>query len=335
MKMKVSFAVLCRCLQNADRDSPCVCASVPEKRVDWYEVARVADANFVTPLLYHRLVQKDLLALLPEDLQALLAEIHKLNRQRNELVYSEINSIANLLNPAGIEPIFIKGSAALLMDLYDNRGLRVMNDVDFLVDQKDLATCMELMRSVGFHAMDGVNIPADFYHQKPLVHARHSIRFEVHVRLSHQSVLASEAIIADSTEIRMPAGIVRVPSTMHFTIHNILHHQVFDHGLLKGRVPLYQLYDLYTIRERWSSEIDWQVICDFFTGHSLPAAYYCSIGMLRGSFDQQPPAGLRFLTVKMFGGKYQHIKHRCKKHYSSSMHRCYQWYVRCRSLFKQ
>ncbi len=71
-------------------------------------MARIADVHFNTPPLYHRLIQKGLLPLLPEDLQALPSEIHTLNHLHNETISDETNRIAALLNPAGIEPVFLK-----------------------------------------------------------------------------------------------------------------------------------------------------------------------------------------------------------------------------------
>ncbi len=335
MKTNRSFSLLCRCLQTTENEKMNTFLTDQIGQPDWYAVARVADSHFVTPLLYHRLFQKGLLAFLPEDLQLLLAEVHRLNRLRNNLIYNEINRIANLVNPVGIEPIFLKGSAALLMGLYEDRGLRVMNDVDFLVSKKDLLTCMGLMRSVGYRSMDGVNLPVDFYHQNPLVHDRHSIRFEIHDRLDQSGTLESQEIIAESVVIQLPDGVIRVPSVTHFTIHNILHSQVSDNGLIKGRVPLYQLYDLFTVRERYTEALVWESAKCFFTRNSLQNAFYFSLGMLRKYFKLSPPTGIRFLSVKMIMLSCRrtvwHIKHRCNSRYARVLHRCYQVYVRCRS----
>lgn len=300
MKESASFSLLCQCLQNSGNQRGSLTRTqktLQKLQPDWYEVARLADLHFVSPLLYHQLEQKKLLRLLPEDLQVLLTEIYELNRQRNNLIYSEINHMASLLNPAGIEPIFLKGCAALLMELYDSRCLRVMNDVDFLVEKKELPICVELMQSAGYYPMKEVNLPTNFYHHTPLVHDNHSIRFEIHERLDHDPLLDSKAIITESVVIKVEDGVVRVPEKKHFAVHNILHHHVFNRGLWTGIVPLYQLYDLYAIREKYDRELDWKWVGGFFKDHSLPDAYSCSLGLLRKYFNQSPPAGIHFLSI--------------------------------------
>ncbi len=314
MKKCDSLSLLCQYLQNLDsrQEDSAPTPKVRQKlQPDWHAVARLADQHFVLPLLYQQLVRKRILQLLPEDLQTLLAEIYKLNRLRNDLIYNQINRIAFLFNSAGIEPIFLKGSAALLMELYDDPGLRVMNDVDFLVDKKDLPTCVELMQSMGYYPMEGLKLPEDFYHHPPLVHNSHSIRFEIHERLHTDSVLDSEAIITESVMIKMPDGIVRVPKNTHFTIHNILHHQVFDKNSLNEETPLYQLYDLYMMRERHDRHLDWRSICCFFTNHSLQDPYYYSLDLLRKYFKQRPPEKIR-LSVQC-GRIYRRIMHYCNE----------------------
>lgn len=306
MKDILSFSLLCRLLKYPEGDRDESIRNI-QKKVNWYSVVKIADAHFIIPLLYYRLAQKNLLAFLPEELQILLTEIHRLNSQRNELIYREINHIAALVNKSGIEPVFLKGSAALLMDIYDERGLRVMNDVDFLVDKKDIPICMDLMLSVGFYPMKGINLPADFYHRNPLVHDQHSIRFEIHERLDHCAFLDSEKIITDSTTVQLPDGIVRIPSAWHFAIHNILHHQVFNMGLRLKKTPLYQINDLYMISQKCEKKINWKQIELFFVSHSMSEAYYASINMLRKYFNQYSPSGLHFLSARIFMIKWKKI----------------------------
>jgi hypothetical protein len=312
MKQTASLSLLCLCLQNSDsknEDPEEIIKYCQKLQADWHAVARIADSHFVSPLLYHQLVLKGLLSLLPRDIQFLLAEVYKLNLLRNELIYNEINTIGALLNPAGIEPIFIKGSAALLMNLYDDPGLRVMNDVDFLVNKKELPMCMELMETAGYYSMEGVNLPADFYHQNPLVHDRHPIRFEIHERLSHNAILESETIIENSLPIKMDKGVVRVPSKTHFTIHNILHHQMFDRGLYTRRVPLYQLCDLYMILEARDTDISWQRVREFFSNNLLLNEYFSPLDLLRIYFNQPPPGKIPYMMqcrLKYRGFRYRY-----------------------------
>lgn len=332
----ISFDFLCGCLQHSDIDgdgSAWNTKRFKKTQLDWQRILRLADGHFVLPLLYHHLQQKGILASLPEDLQELLAEIHHLNTLRNTLILEEINRLAPLFNSEGIEPVFVKGSAALLMELYENRGLRVMNDVDFLVSREQRPICIKLMQSVGYSFMEGVRLPKDFHHDFPLIHDGHSIRFEIHDRLNRKPILDSTIIRRDSEAIDLPKGRVRVPAKTHFAIHNILHHQVFDHGFFEEKMPLYQIYDLYILRENHDAMLDWRAIGDLFTVHYLQDAYHSTLWFLQKLFHQMPPSEVNYLTLKMISLRCRWktstiINRRCSKSWQDRIYRIYNRCVR-------
>ncbi len=330
---------LCGCLRHSDHDrdgSVWNFGRSKKTQPDWQKILRLADGHFVLPLLYHRLQEKGILPSLPEDLQELLAGIHHLNTLRNTLILEEINRLAPLFNSEGIEPVFVKGSAALLMGLYENRGLRVMNDVDFLVSREQRQICIELMQSVGYRYMEGVRLPKHFHHDFPLVHDDHSIRFEIHDRLNRKPILDSTVIRGESTAVELAEGRVRVPEKTHFAIHNILHHQVFDHGFFEEKMPLYQIYDLYILRENHDALLDWRAIGDLFTAHSLRDAYHFTLWSLQKRFHQMPPSEVGCLTLKIIGLRCRWntctlINRRCSKSWQDRIYQTYNRWIRPRS----
>jgi len=298
MRESLIFSFLCQCLQQFDkkRHLSQQHKAIQNLKPDWYQVTSLADTHYVLPSLYYQLQEKRLLQFLPEDIQISIADIYTLNRSRNDRIRREIHRIAGLLNPAGIEPVFIKGSAAMLMDLYDEPGLRIMGDVDLLLRKNEILTCTELMRSVGYAPIEGLYLPdADgHYHGFPLVHDNHSIRFEIHERLANDPVLESESIINDSVQIQIKDRVVRIPSKEHFAINNILHHQVYDGGMENEELLLYQLLDLYTIREKYERQLDWKAVGAFFTDHSLQEPFCFSMDMLKKYFNQRIPGKIPF-----------------------------------------
>lgn len=299
MKESASFSLLCQCLRGLRETktrSALESKAHKEQTLDWNPVIRLADIHYILPLMFHQLKKNNALTILPEDLQHLLTEVYTFNCQRNDLIYDEINRIASLVNQAGIEPVFIKGSAGLLMNLYDNRGLRMMGDVDLLVYKTDIPTCTKLMQSDGYSPIEGLYMPDadDHYHGFPLVHDRHNIRFEIHERLADDPILDTQAIIEDSVKVQLEEGVVRVPSKTHFIIHNILHHQVFDNGIAGENILLYQLLDLYTIRETFEQQLDWKTIGAFFIKHSHQKAFCFPLDMLKKYFHQRYPKNISF-----------------------------------------
>ncbi len=304
MKKNDSFSLLCRCIQPGTGAELEVIAGNSE--INWHGLMQAADRHFASTLLYYQLQKKRILHLLPEELKSLLEQIFSLNQQRNRLILSEVNHIASLLNSVGIEPLFLKGCAGLIMEIYDDVGLRIMNDVDFMVDEKELSACVQAMEADGYYPMEEVNLAEDFYHLNPLIHDNHNIRFEIHKRLDleYNPQLDSDTILAQSIVKKVKGGVVRVPEKSHFIIHNLLHHQLFNRGLFEENVPLYQLYDLYALREKDEQELDWKLIERFFKEAQFPDALYYPLGLLDKYYRQPPPAaihamGLRTLLIQV------------------------------------
>ena len=303
-KKNIPLQQLCDCLTNGsprDPQTEQLRIKLENNELDWQAIMPLADRNFATTILCWQMRHKELLPLLPEELQQLLGQLFELNSERNTVILDEVNYLASLLNPAGIEPVFLKGSAALLMGIYPASGMRIMNDVDFLVPEKDLTSCVELMESVGYYPMEEVNLSENFYHLNPLVHAKHNIRFEIHKQLdlAYNPQVDTRDIIEESMPVKVKDGVVRVPNNTHFTLHNILHHQLFNKGLFTENVPIYQLYDLYAVRGKFEQEIDWPLITAFFKEHAFPDALSYPLGLLRENFAQPAPAGVSLLSAKM------------------------------------
>lgn len=310
MKTDSPSCVLLRCLRYPEKEKSQEIGLgkyLARNEPDWQAIVEYADKHFVIPLLYYNLQQRGFLWYLPEELANLIREIYHLNVLRNDRIRKEIIRLIPLFNSADIEPIFLKGSAALLMNLYGDNGLRAMNDVDFLVSREQRTVCVKLMKSKGYREMEGVNISEDFYHEKPLVHEDHSIRFEIHDRLhSKIEALGSTDIIQRSHVCQLEGeGRVRVPDYNHFAVHNILHHQVFDDGYFQENVPLYQLCDLYMLREKYDQFLDWKRIGERFALHSLQDHYHQTFHEIKRCFNQSPPEEIGFLPIKVLSIRFR------------------------------
>jgi hypothetical protein len=301
MKNNNSFRTLCKCLQDektSGQSSVDFYNELRQAEPDWHEIVRIADQHFMIPILYHQLDRKGAVGLLPEELQTLIYDIYQLNGQRNKQILDEIIRIAATLNKVGIEPVFLKGSAALLMKLYESHELRIMNDVDFLLGMEDIPTCVEILESMGYVTMDGVNLPDDLHHINPLVHHNHNFRLEVHSRPTYIPVLDTHEVIANSRTIKIGESVVRVPNETHFLLNNIVNQYYNIRKLFFREIPLYKLYDLYKFQGKYSLSLDWDAVLRRLKEHHLQDDLYILFGLLDDYFNQGPPADWPFFTFR-------------------------------------
>lgn len=76
----------------------------------------------------------------PED-RAVLRTAYELNQVRNTQISAQILQIARQLNSIGVRPMFIKGTAHLVSDLWPMPGSRMLRDVDVLVAEDEVDHC--------------------------------------------------------------------------------------------------------------------------------------------------------------------------------------------------
>ena len=89
-------------------------AQLKSNSINWETLVKTASNHLVLTTVYCRLNQKQLLHLLPEDLNIYLSELTAINRNRNETIANEVKWIAKLLNENKIEHVFFKGAGLLL-----------------------------------------------------------------------------------------------------------------------------------------------------------------------------------------------------------------------------
>lgn len=131
------------------------------QKIDWDLFVKISTSQLVLPALYCNYKRNHLLKFLPDDLVAYMHEIASLNSERNLQILEQINELNSLLSQNGVNPIFIKGAANLIQDLYTDTAERMVGDIDFLVSGEQYHISVELMFD------DGYDVLKDSYHLRP------------------------------------------------------------------------------------------------------------------------------------------------------------------------
>ena len=221
---------------------------IREGKIVWEQIVQVSSGQFVLPALFIRLKKASLLEELLPDLVEYMEYLTDCNRERNNQIIHQIEDIATLLNKYGIDPIFLKGTAHLLLPLYEDIAERMVGDIDFLVEETEILKAAQLLIDEGY-------IPLSKFNPELIKIARHYPRLtnfnypaavEVHRQVivpPHDKKFESREINRDKQKI-VGKWDVYIPSNKHLIIHNVLNTQVNDKAYFWGDVNLRQMYDL-------------------------------------------------------------------------------------------
>ena len=98
----------------------------------WQEFLTIAATQRVTPLFFHQLKKKGLDQAVPPEVYASLRDVYLKNTMRIMKISAQSRLVLKTLNSEGIPTIPLKG-IVMANSVYENIGLREMNDLDLLV----------------------------------------------------------------------------------------------------------------------------------------------------------------------------------------------------------
>lgn len=260
MNNRECFYFIGRCLtlgfnEQTDND---IISEIRQDNVEWEKFVYTASNHMVLPLLYQKFRDNDILEIVPDEIAEHLEMIYNLNLKRNKEILKQIKSINTLLYEREIKPIFLKGSAYLLDGLYEDKGARIMSDIDFLVSDIDFLKTVEILKSVGYES------GKPFYedelvickHYPPLVKEGLPVEIEIHripVDIEFSGNFNYSTIENEKKDINNEIEYF-IPSDKHLIISNFFHSFMARDINLISNVSLRNFYDLYKLSERENIE---------------------------------------------------------------------------------
>lgn len=116
----------------------------------WVDLIALAHRHRLVPALHEALSAVGPAATVPAEVRAHAAEIATLNEERNRAIREEIRLAVRALNAAGLEPVLLKGAAALLPGPGAVPG-RMVGDIDLLMPAGRGGDAMAALGDAGFH----------------------------------------------------------------------------------------------------------------------------------------------------------------------------------------
>ena len=119
---------------------------------EWTELIALASKQRVRSLLYQNIKDRGLGEIIPAKETHALKAFYTHNTIRNLRYLSELKRIVSACTEKNIPVIALKG-IYLANTVYENIGLREMNDIDLLVTEKCLAETADIMVELGYESL--------------------------------------------------------------------------------------------------------------------------------------------------------------------------------------
>jgi hypothetical protein len=266
-------------------------ATLPANR-PWEEMALLSSHHFVTPAFAWAL--RDVPDV-PPDLREFLDAVLTLNRERNRNIEETLISALQLWNNAGIASILLKGAASLACDLYPDRGMRILGDIDILIPEDRAADAARLLIENGFEPIPTKNDYAGHHHLAPLRHNRLGIAIEIHRHTLFsdcRSVLPTEMAWRAARPCTIGGTKTKCLSPTLQFVHVLAHTQIQDAHHRRRSFALRQMLELGLLARRHSAELDWECIAAHYRAAGYTPVLQNAVEFVVRQFGVQRPKAI-------------------------------------------
>lgn len=210
---------------------------------DWDAIVIEGSKHLMLPAIYCRLKSKQLLHVLPEELELYLEKITSINRNRNKKILKQVHAISNLLNKHNIDHVFLKGSALLALGCYEDDAERMVGDIDILVSIDELHFAFKLIKNQGYNKTFGYAYETiEFRHLDRLISHKELAAIELHSDLLNtkfRNLIEVNKVL--STKIVIDT--IAIPNSYYLSKHQILAWQLNDKGHFYYALNFKSFYD--------------------------------------------------------------------------------------------
>lgn len=219
-------------------------SQLSDPKMDWEWLVKSSSQQGVMTSAYCRLKHKNLIDILPNDLNTYLSEITNINRNRNLSLLNQVKELSLIFNTHKIHHVFVKGCALLASGVYYDLGERMVGDIDILVEPEHLHKAERLLKETDYNSLEESLFGKykDHRHLPRLIHPDRLGAVEIHSKLlrkERRNILNVKEILANRRTING----VCVPTIEANLDILILNHQINDFGYLFKSINLKVCYD--------------------------------------------------------------------------------------------
>ena len=184
------------------------------------------------------------------------------------MLISESKELSQLLHKNNINHIFLKGSALILSNVFEDIGERMIGDIDFIVQDKDKEKIKNLLYNKNYYGLFPDSLFTFFKprHFPRIVQKNKTIAIEPHTELlspGYRCVINSKELINDFKD---EAKSIKTPSKSFLFDHCIYNLQINDRGLYNSNYSHRSIYDIFKINCKNRLDIK-NIKKDIYTKH--------------------------------------------------------------------
>ena len=264
---------------------------LPRVEADWTEVLKATASHGLVPLAARLLKRQAVDGYPPEDFIAELQQRYLSSTVRMMLMYRRIAGLLRALTQTGLEFIVLKGPT-LGTTVYPDPSLRIFNDLDVLVRERDWAAADRALKSLGFVPERDLPEPppklilrAVLYEHK-YCSAHDGFLVEVH----YDDVLNAGLATRDIEGFWQRAVTVSVEDVTVRTLcveDQLIH--LCAHTHYHGYTRLNWLSDLAFFLRHYVGQIDWQQLIATTRQEGAEVPVYYSLYYLEGLLNVAAP----------------------------------------------
>ena len=217
--------------------------------INFEKLITLTSGHLMLPALFFNIQKKKAAYLFPEDFIDYIKNIYAINKARNEILLEEAKELSELLVENNIKHIFLKGTALLLANVFEDIGERMIGDIDFIIQGKDEEKIKKVLEKNKYCSKKPFSLFSLFRHRHlpKTTHKNKIIAIEPHLKLlnpRYRCAFNTKRLLNDFNE---GLETIKTPSQSFLFDHCIYNFQLNDGGFIGTKHSHRSIYDIYKL----------------------------------------------------------------------------------------
>ena len=208
--------------------------------INFEKLITLTSGHLMLPALFFNIQKKKAVYLFPEDFIDYIKGIYAINKARNEILLDEAKELSELLVENNIKHIFLKGTALLLSNVFEDIGERMIGDIDFIIQHKDEEKIKKVLKYNNNCAPHKISssrflIPK---HLRRQVLENKTIAIEAHLGLLkyRYSWIFNSKVLGN--DFKKKTKMIKTPSQSFLFDHCVYNFQINDGGFIGKNIVI-------------------------------------------------------------------------------------------------